>query len=957
MILKLVSLLCIVFYCNALYAQVYSDFKSSFYTDESKYYLKLYSNGFTKRFRVNQRNCYEISKASIVLRKSSNQEQKFERQQNLMGQNSLWPDNYGIYEEDYCWFQVHVNNIDLNRPYDNEYLIKIVTNTGEINYFTGYYDSLLPENRLLNKIYENTPWNGLGAMGANIVEDGGVFFKIWEPLAERVDLFVENSNSPIIMNSDKLLTTPLHSFVERYHVAYVTHAKASSPYNFRFVKNGDYETLEVANNGYTSQIKIDPFADQIIYSSKGGQQNGYINPWGLVTGANNYKWNDNYSFTYLNQDQWDNWIIYELWPLTFNPQKSSNGYQGGRFVDVVGGIPYLKDLGINAVELLPIYEARVNASWGYMSDSLNTIESTLGTPQELKYLIDNLHQNGIRAIFDVVINHVNNDLVREPLSTLSQSSKYYFGSNWGPIPDFRNISVNRWIMDSLLNQMREYHLDGFRFDMTHDVYLKNENGWRALQEFIKLLKLESPRIFTSAEELPDNVWVTTPVEENGLGFTSQWNNVFKNFFEEGLGNYRYYNRWANLNNLRDALLGYSDHQRNEFLTTPFAGGQTYSFGAPTKTVNYLGSHDFVGNENPLIRIVSGYDYKQRLGYSKPFARVRPLEDPIDTISRFKQIHNDFPHSVARLAYGILFTKPGNSLLFQGEEIASDLNIQNEWEYLYPTINGFPSQNIDINEYVSSHRMPWEYLNPDRNGPLSFLNDHERMLFTGHYNFFKDMIRFKKDHAAINRSNAYNVKIYDQKSIITYQITDGANEFFIIGNFGNYADGEWIEFPHGGSYNWWTETINSSTRRYGGVDNRYSNIISQYGGRYNHIRLAGSSFMLFKKQNRPEISNPLYLRGTFNNWIANDSLKLRKFTDNGLIAEFFISKTDTFEFKLGTANWEIDLGIHKNTNATIVSGKGQLSYAPNQQNIKVKLKKGSYRFHFDMKTYSYIFERK
>ena len=118
--------------------------------------------------------------------------------------------------------------------------------------------------------------------------------------------------------------------------------------------------------------------------------------------------------------------------------------------------------------------------------------------------------------------------------------------------------------------------------------------------------------------------------------------------------------------------GFSDH--------PMSPGVWYPFGHPQRTVNYLGSHDFIGNKDPLIRIVSKYRSEERED-SNVFSRVNPLEEPGDLRIPFRTIHNDFSHALTRLGYGILFTKPGASLFYQGEELAQDLNIQNEWDYV------------------------------------------------------------------------------------------------------------------------------------------------------------------------------------------------------------------------------------------------------------------------------------
>ena len=254
----------------------------------------------------------------------------------------------------------------------------------------------------------------------------------------------------------------------------------------------------------------------------------------------------------------------------------------------------------------------------------------------------------------------------------------------GPKPDFKNIMVRRWISDSLIALMREYHIDGYRFDMTSAVH-HAEGGYRFLQELNTLFKMNMPNFFSSAEELPDNIYITRPLEEGGVDFDAQWNDKFKNFFEENFNHYRANNRWVNVGPLKDAMIGYSDQSQY---------GDLLHFGPADRTVNYLGSHDFIGNKNPILRIVSDYLEQERADHNV-FYQVNPL-DGADPDKNFHQIHTDFTHSVGRLSYGILFTKPGNILFYQGEELANDINIENEWSYLNAKEgNTEPSQDIEV----------------------------------------------------------------------------------------------------------------------------------------------------------------------------------------------------------------------------------------------------------------------
>ncbi|MEI8346452.1 MAG: alpha-amylase family glycosyl hydrolase [Pseudomonadota bacterium] len=902
-------------------------------------------DGFGLRFRVLQKDCPGIDRAEIIFRSDSNPPPNFPFYRVTPEEMTGWRKLYGPKEQDYCWFEARVSGLNLNQILKNQYILKIYDTTDSSPfYYTDLDTSILPSKRITQNP-TNLPWFSLGQPGATLVEGGGVYFKIWEPIADEVHLFLNNATTPFKMAPDKEIPRD----PKRCHVIYLPEARAGDIYFYKFLKSGKYEALPVGNFPDLSEVKIDPMGRKLTYDEKGGKWNGYVNPRSVVAEIPQYPWgNDSNIESINNSDQLNNWILYQLWPLAFNPQSTNGKYSVGTFSDTLKKVDYLKDLGVNAVEFMPVNETRFNAAWGYALDSLLLIEKGYGTPSNLMEVVDNLHKNNIRVVLDVIVNHVNNTLIRDPLSSSVDESKYFKGfTDWGPRPRFENAMVRKWISDSLLSLMRDYHVDGFRYDMVKYIYQGVPKGYEFLSELMALSKIENPNFYNFAEELPNNVWTTKPQSENGLGFDSQWNDLFKNFFEKEFDHYRSYNRNVNMIPLHSAMLGFSDHMD---------WGRPLPFGGPTRSLNYLGSHDFIGNRDPIIRIVSDYESFEADGHNT-FYRVRPLTDPSQKRNDlFRLIHNNFTHSFGRLAYGILFTKPGGILFFQGEELANDLNIENEWSYVDAQYNNaFPSKNIDIDRYVSSHKMVWEYLNPTTDGPLSFLNDQERELFNGHRRFFKDMIEFRRNHPEINRQDAYNVRLSYDNSVMTYQIGNEENNFFVIANFGDLKASAWIPFP-GESDGWWDEVTNSSHKKYGGTTDHYLNIISNLGGRTNNVRIDASTIIIFAKRKTPQLQQQLYLRADFNSWRADNNFKLAKRPDSEEVytADFENPASGNREFKLATASWEIEMGSASAVNQLDAMSKGYLTYAPDGPNIRVNLKKGKYKFLFNIKTFEYTF---
>ncbi len=945
----MISLFLIIF-SSSVFA---NSWKKSFYTDDSEYYLKLYKDGFTQRFRVAADSCSEITNAQIVffkdIQNSSDRSNFIPLDKRTM---TKWPSLYGIDEENYCWFEVSASGIDLNKPVSNKYIIKINTKSdANPYYFVGLKDSIIPERRI-TKDLNGINWIDLGIMGATRVEDGGVFFKIWEPIADQVHLVIgDNEEQPFFMIEDAAKGSPYRS-----HVAYISDAGPGTQYRFRFIKNGVYETYGVGNFNAISPDKIDPMAKAITYKDKGGYYNGYVDARAVVPYPSTYEWQADHNLKLIPPLDFNNWIIYQLWPNVFNPKIVDGKHTQGTFLDIVEKVPYLHDLGVTAVELLPINEHRFNAGWGYALDSLSLIEKTIGTTEELKYMVDSFHQKNIKVILDIVINHINNNLLREPISATVLSSKLYGASTeWGPAPNFANIMVQKWLMDTMLYLTREFHVDGFRFDMTNRIQVLN-GGYKFLQDMNVMLKLDNPNFFSSAEELSDDIWFTMPVIEGGAGFDSQWNDKFQLFFKSRITHFRPHNRSVDMAYLRSTLWGFSNHANQN--------GEEYNFGPPTRTVNYLGSHDFVSDNGkaPIVRLLSDYarteySFEETIQNNKPvtFDRVRPMMGP-NPETAFRLIHNQFTHSAGKLAYGILFTKPGHILFYQGEEMASDISLENEWSYVNGVkidVGEFPTQNVDLERYLKSHKVPWEYLDPSNSQELSFLSDKEKKLLTGYHAYIKDLIAFKRAYPQINDKNVTNVQVSPDNQIIAYQVNAADQSFFVIANFGDKRDAEWINFP-ANFHVWWEEIINSSDLKYGGASSKHTNIISYGAGKNNHIRIPATSIMIFKSQDRGNISKELYLKGTHNNWQTQENMKLISQTTKGDVyfVDFEILETDEYEFKLATNNWEVELGSATNFNKAHFNLSGSLSYRPDMPNIAANLKKGKYKFLFNINNFAY-----
>ncbi len=206
---------------------------------------------------------------------------------------------------------------------------------------------------------------------------------------------------------------------------------------------------------------------------------------------------------------------------------------------------YCVDMGYNAVELMPLMEYPLDASWGYQVTGYFAATSRYGTPADLKYLIDILHRSGLRVILDWVPSHFPKDdfalalFDGEPLFEEPDTRKGEH-KGWGTLAfNYSLMEVRSFLLSSAWFWVDEFHADGLRFDAVSSmIFLNfgrpeaelNHNGTYENLEAIDFLKATTsllrehfPHCILAAEESSAYPDVTTPVSEGGLGFTHKWN--------------------------------------------------------------------------------------------------------------------------------------------------------------------------------------------------------------------------------------------------------------------------------------------------------------------------------------------------------------------------------------------------------------------------------------------------
>ncbi|MCO5177120.1 MAG: alpha-amylase family glycosyl hydrolase, partial [Thermomicrobiales bacterium] len=225
-----------------------------------------------------------------------------------------------------------------------------------------------------------------------------------------------------------------------------------------------YIALEPREHGYFSAVVdgISP-GDRYTYRLDGSdewpdpasryQPDGVHSPSAIVDPA--FVWTDA-DWRGIAQDEL---IIYELHVGTFSSE--------GTFDGVIPFLPYLSDLGVTAIELLPVVQFPGERNWGYDGVDLFAPHSAYGGPEGLRRLVDACHAHGLAVLLDVVYNHLGPEG-----NYLTKFGHYFTDRYHTPWGDAVNVDgpwsdeVRRFFVENALYWTREYHIDGFRLDAT-----------------------------------------------------------------------------------------------------------------------------------------------------------------------------------------------------------------------------------------------------------------------------------------------------------------------------------------------------------------------------------------------------------------------------------------------------------------------------------------------------------
>jgi maltooligosyltrehalose trehalohydrolase len=301
----------------------------------------------------------------------------------------------------------------------------------------------------------------------------------------------------------------------------------------------------------------------------------------------------------------EEYIIYELHVGTFTDE--------GTFEAIVACLDYFKDLGVNAIELMPVSQFPGSRNWGYDGAFPFAPHNTYGGPRGLKTLVNACHEQGFAVVLDVVYNHLGPEG-----NYLGNFGPYFtdrYRTPWGDAVNFDgpfSDEVRNYFTRNALDWFVHYHVDALRLDAIHGIFdFSARTFLQELSETVRSALSGTPPVYLIAESDLNDIRIITPREDGGIGLDAQWNDDFHHALHTLLTRERqgYYQDFGDIENLAKSFAeGY-------VYTGEFSSYRVRKHGSPSKHrpaaqfMVFCQNHDQAGNRPGGDRLASlvGHD--------------------------------------------------------------------------------------------------------------------------------------------------------------------------------------------------------------------------------------------------------------------------------------------------------------------------------------------------------------
>ena len=504
--------------------------------------------------------------------------------------------------------------------------------------------------------------------------------------------------------------------------------------------NGQYDYEYILLDGTRLP---DPFSRRVVNSKTRIE----IGPGGIST-ADDYQWQSN---DYIRPSL-DTLIIYELHVDDF----SSMGNGQGKFEHITGKLDYLKSIGINAVELMPITEFPGTHSWGYDPNLLSAVEANYGTPEDFKVLVDQAHLRGIAIIMDIVWNHIRSSSPiwkMQPNYDLNPYIKVWTETNtneeqgsWGML-DWDHFNSHTIDYVNQVNEiwLNEYKIDGFRYDATRFIGWDLNHQEFGIPAWTNYIRNIDSNFYQIAEHLPAD-----PFLIDNTSLSCSWHDSFHDIILNDVHN----NNNIAIDFMRQVV---QLHEYNNY---------NNNYSNRTQAIKFMINHD----EQSLIQEMVAFNT-----YSIDDARERD-----------------------KFYATILFTSLGIPMIWQGQEFGLqtgwiDDNGNGNWDeekLSYRPVDWSVLESIEGQDHLEHYKklISFRKLNPALSqGTFFDLHKYieQRVIVYG----FKDerLVGNNDQVVVIANFSTYDQIIFDVPFLSSGSWYNIMNDDILITNDGNYSE--------------------------------------------------------------------------------------------------------------------------------------------------------------------------
>lgn len=547
-------------------------------------------------------------------------------------------------------------------------------------------------------------------LGAVMTGENECSFQVWAPRAKKLELRITFPNERII---------PMQVAERGYFYADVADVRPGTLYFYRLEDGRE---------------RPDP--------ASRFQPRGVHGPSQVVD--NNFPWTDG---------DWRGlplakYVLYELHAGTFTPE--------GTLDAIIPRIATLKELGITAIELMPVAQFPGDRNWGYDGVYPYAVQASYGGPAALKKLVNACHEHGMAIVLDVVYNHLG------PEGNYSSEFAEYFTdlykTPWGQSLNFDDRGsdeVRRYFIENALQWITDFHLDALRLDAIHAIV--DPSATPFLQELADTVHAKAEeldrRVYLFPESNRNDAHEVTPSPGGGLGLDSVWNDDFHHALHVLLtGEQTGY---------------YQDFHGIEDLAKAFRTGFVYS-GQYSK---YRGRrHGNSSEKVPGERLIVFAQNHDQVGN-------RLLGDRLAQAASFERL---------KLAAGAVLLAPCVPLIFMGEEYGEMA------PFLYFVSHGDPALVEAVRKGRSEEfaRFRWGGEIPDPQSEETFrrskLNwelrneDWHRVL----WDFYGELLRLRREIPALARLDKKSTEViaYPTENALFIRRWEGCSQIFAVFNF-------------------------------------------------------------------------------------------------------------------------------------------------------------------------------